>query len=208
MSARTSLAERSQGTVRETRCANHATLALTALLLRRERSAEKHLRELDRCSPKVGPRFIALARALRALYITARTHLLREDLDAKLDRLSGLGFGGVSRLIRALPLASAATEPLSALTNAELRLVLALTDTNRDRESGEHLEDVAEYREFHLKPSIASLAAGLGRKLPSSLAGRAYYPRLTEAHTWRAPSPPVVAHNSPRRGGSLIGSFQ
>ena len=151
MSARTSLAERSQEPSVKRVARTHATLALTALLLRRERSAEKHLRELDRCSPKVGPRFIALARALRALYITARTHLLREDLDAKLDSLSGLGFGGVSRLIRALPLASAATEPLSALTNAELRLVLALTDTTGTESLANTLKMSPNTVKFHLK---------------------------------------------------------
>jgi ATP/maltotriose-dependent transcriptional regulator MalT len=130
----------------------HAMLTLAGILLGRESSADRHLRRLERLAPQVGPRFIALGRALRALYICSQTNSLWDDLAASLTALTEAGFEGLSRLINALPLTRPTTvSTFGALTKTELRVVLAMTEITTTRGLADALEMSENTVKFHLK---------------------------------------------------------
>ncbi len=130
----------------------HAMLVLTGVLLGRDSSADRHLRRLERLAPSVGPRFQALARALRALYIASQTNSLWDDLGLTLGALSEAGFDGISRLVNALPLAKpSGTSNFGSLTKTELRVVLAMTEISTTKGMAEALEMSENTVKFHLK---------------------------------------------------------
>ena len=104
-SAQQSLGEPGDAPSEKREARTHAMLALAAILLGRESSSDKHLRRLERLAPQVSPRFVALSRALRALYISSQTNSLWDELALALDGLSEAGFQGLSRIVGALPLA-------------------------------------------------------------------------------------------------------
>jgi LuxR family maltose regulon positive regulatory protein len=106
-----------------------ARLFLALAEMVRGHSAEAHrwISEAERSTPAQLSRLRTFASAVRALY---RLHLRqadREPLDAALRRLREQHFGGLARLIEALPPAAAAEGSYAALTPSEREILVLLS---------------------------------------------------------------------------------
>jgi LuxR family maltose regulon positive regulatory protein len=102
---------------------SHVFLALAELVRGHATAAHRHLSEAERTLAPPMRRLRALTGAARALY---RVQLEQSDqaaLSGALERLRAEHFGGLSRLIAALPLASGTDEGYAQLTPAEREIL-------------------------------------------------------------------------------------
>ena len=102
---------------------SHLFLAIAELVRGRTSAAHRHLAEAERLLPQPMRRLRALANAVRALYRIQLSQAEAGTLTATLERLRAEHFGGMARLLAALPVARVEEAGYTQLTPSEREIL-------------------------------------------------------------------------------------
>jgi DNA-binding CsgD family transcriptional regulator len=147
-------------------------LALAELLRGRTSAAQHHLTGVEQRLPPAMRRLRALAACVRAYYRSQLGNVENAELEKSLDRLEREQFGGMARLLAALPLATAGDQTFSALTSSEREILALLADGASTKDIARTTGRSPHTIDTHIRSICRKLACS-GRREAVALAVRA-----------------------------------
>jgi ATP/maltotriose-dependent transcriptional regulator MalT len=134
------------------------TAALAATILLRTGTALRLLRMVEADPPAAMPMVRAYAHVVRAVHIHAETGVWHEGLHAAFAEMRAAGYGGIVRLIEALPLPLGTANPaFGSLTPMEVRVLTKIASGETSREVADDMHRSALTIDSHVKSIVRKL---------------------------------------------------
>lgn len=138
---------------------------LSQLLIGKNATANRLISEAEKLCGSVGERTRSLVRASRSMFVHAETRLLDDEVRLALRAMHDSGYGGVARLLEALPIPSGSTETSSAiLTRTELDVLRSLVRAGDSKSAAADLGKSSHTIDWHVKTILKKLGVSSRRE--------------------------------------------